>query len=260
MRLQANNLTFRRHGRTLLQSVDVALQPGSLTVVLGPNGAGKTTLLNLLAGLEQPHAGDVRLGGQLLAAMEPFERARRLAVMTQDQPLDFAFGVEEVVALGAYPLGLGRVQERLHCQAWLQRLELQALAQRDYLSLSGGERQRVQLARVLAQCGEQTMALLLDEPVSAMDLKHQHLCLQELRALADAGAAVLVILHDLALTALYADAVLLLKEGKVLAQGRMPEIMTSANLSALFDVRVEVSQAGGLPRFSSSLADDAVPP
>ncbi|UTW10911.1 heme ABC transporter ATP-binding protein [Marinobacterium rhizophilum] len=260
MTLQASKLTFRRNGRTLLQSVDVVLEPGSLTVVLGPNGAGKTTLLNLLAGLERPHAGDVWLGSQPLASMDSLERACRLAVMTQDQPLDFAFGVEEVVTLGAYPLGLGRVQERLHCQAWLQRLELQALAQRDYLSLSGGERQRVQLARVLAQCGEQTMVLLLDEPVSAMDLKHQHLCLQQLRALADAGAAVLVILHDLALTARYADAVLLLKQAEVLAQGDMLDIMTPSNLSALFDVRVEVSRVDGMPRFSSSLADDAVPP
>lgn len=258
MTLQAAGLTLRRNARTLLQSVDVMLQPGSLTVVLGPNGAGKTTLLNLLAGLEQPSAGFVRLDGRSLMAMGALERARQLAVMTQDQPLDFPFGVEEVVTLGAYPLGLGREEERVHCQAWLQRLELRGLAQRDYLSLSGGERQRVQLARVLAQCGEQTTALLLDEPVSSMDLKHQHLCMRQLRALADAGAAVLVILHDLALTALYADAVLLLKKGRVLAQGGMQEIMTTPNLSALFDVHVEVSQAGGGLRFSSSLADDAV--
>ena len=259
MTLQAGGLTLLRNGRALLQSVDVALRAGSLTVMLGPNGAGKSTLLHVLAGLELPDEGFIRLDGRPLTALPGIERARQLAVMTQDQPLDFPFGVEEVVLLGAYPLGLGRAEERAHCQGWLQRLELQHLSRRNYLSLSGGEQQRVQLARVLAQCGEQTTALLLDEPVSAMDLRHQHLCLQQLRALANAGAAVLVILHDLALTALYADEVLLLKKGRVLVQGPMRQAMTAPHLSALFDVRVEVSLEQGVPRFSSSLPNNAVP-
>jgi iron complex transport system ATP-binding protein len=258
MTLQASALTVRRSGRLLLDAVDVTLAAGSLTVVLGPNGAGKSTLLHLLAGLERPDAGSVRLGNQSLLSIDALERARRLAVMTQDQPLDFAFNVEEVVLLGAYPLGLGRAEERAHCHQGLQRLELQALAARNYLSLSGGEQQRVQLARVLAQCGEETVVLLLDEPVSAMDLRHQHLCLQQLRALANAGAAVLVILHDLALAARYADRVLLLKQGQVLAQGAMLDTMTPSCLSRLFDVRVEVALVEGVPRFSSSLADDTV--
>jgi iron complex transport system ATP-binding protein len=258
MTLQASALTVRRSGRLLLDAVDVSLAAGSLTVVLGPNGAGKSTLLHLLAGLERPDAGSVRLGNQPLLSIDALERARRLAVMTQDQPLDFAFNVEEVVLLGAYPLGLGRAEERAHCHQGLQRLELQALAARNYLSLSGGEQQRVQLARVLAQCGEETVVLLLDEPVSAMDLRHQHLCLRQLRTLADAGAAVLVILHDLALAARYADRVLLLKQGQVLAQGAMLDTMTPSCLSRLFDVRVEVALVEGVPRFSSSLADDTV--
>ncbi len=258
MTLQARALTVQRSGRFLLDAVDVTLAPGSLTVVLGPNGAGKSTLLHVLAGLERPDAGSVRLNDQSLMAMNSFERARRLAVMTQDQPLDFAFSVEEVVQLGAYPLGLGRAEEWAHCRSGLQRLELQALAQRNYLSLSGGEQQRVQLARVLAQCGEATAVLLLDEPVSSMDLRHQHLCLRQLRMLADAGVAVLVILHDLALAARYADRVLLLKKGRVLAQGAMLETMTPSHLSTLFDVRVEVALVEGVPRFSSSLDDDAI--
>nr|WP_082708984.1 heme ABC transporter ATP-binding protein [Marinobacterium profundum] len=258
MSLQADTLTVQRNGRFLLESVDLSLTPGSLTVVLGPNGAGKSTLLHMLAGLERPDGGSVRLNGQPLLAMDSLERARRLAVMTQDQPLDFAFSVEEVVLLGAYPLGLGRAEERAHCLRGLQRLELQALASRNYLSLSGGEQQRVQMARVLAQCSEATAVLLLDEPVSAMDLRHQHLCLRQLRRLADAGAAVLVILHDLALAARYADRVLLLKNGRVLVQGGMLETMTASSLSRLFDVRVEVALVAGVPRFSSSFADDTV--
>ena len=259
MSMQARGLGFARHGQSILDGVDVTLPAGSLTVVLGPNGAGKSTLLQLLAGLQLPASGSVLLGGTDLQAFGLADRARHLAVMTQDQPLDFPFCVHEVVTLGAYPLELSPAGERVHCQAWLRRLELDALSARNYLSLSGGERQRVQLTRVLAQCGEQTLALLLDEPVSAMDLRHQHLCLHQLRALADAGVAVLLILHDLALAAHYADRVLLLKKGRVLAQGAVPEVMTEARLSALFEVQVEVSLQRGAPRFSSSLPDDSLP-
>ncbi len=259
MTLQGRDLSLTLNGRQVLQAVDTTLSGGTLTIVLGPNGAGKSSLLQVLAGLQHPTQGSVLLAERPLLSYTEAARARLLAVMTQDQPLDFPFSVQEVVQLGAYPLALPRAEEQAHCLGWLRRLELEALAGRNYLRLSGGERQRVQLTRVLAQCGEQTIALLLDEPVSAMDLKHQHLCLRQLRALADAGVGVLLILHDLALAAHYADQVLLLKNGLVQAQGPVPEVMTQRHLSDLFEVRVEVSLVNGAPRFSSFVTDDGLP-
>jgi len=241
----------------VLQGLNLALAPGTLTLVLGPNGAGKSTLLQLLSGLRSPSAGEVRLDGRALDGWSEPERARRLAVMTQDQPLDFPFSVEEVVRLGTWPLGLPKPQEQAHCRHWLERLDLDPLASRNYLQLSGGERQRVQLARVLAQCGDDTRVLLLDEPVSAMDLRHQHLCLRQLRRLADAGLAVMLILHDLALAAHYGDRVLLLKDGRALAQGPVAEVMTGPRLSRLFDVSVDVTLDAEGMRFRSGVADDA---
>ncbi|GGO88548.1 hemin import ATP-binding protein HmuV [Marinobacterium nitratireducens] len=257
MALIAQGLEWHRQGRQVLHGLDLELAAGTLTVVLGPNGAGKSTLLQLLSGLESPTSGAVRLDGEALHGWSEPQRARQLAVMTQDQPLDFPFSVEEVVRLGAWPLGLSPQQEADHGRRWLQRLDLAQLAGRNYLQLSGGERQRVQLARVLAQCGEQSRVLLLDEPVSAMDLRHQHLCLRQLRRLADAGMAVLLILHDLALAAQYGDRVLLLKDGRALAQGPVPEVMTAALLSQLFEVGVDVRFEDGVLRFSSFVADDA---
>ncbi|NVK39618.1 MAG: heme ABC transporter ATP-binding protein [Oceanospirillaceae bacterium] len=257
MVLTAQGLGWQRLGRRVLQGLDLTLAPGTLTVVLGPNGAGKSTLLQLLSGLQLPSAGAVLLDGKNLSSWSEPQRARRVAVMTQDQPLDFPFTVEEVVRLGAWPLQLPKPEERAHCHLWLERLDLDALATRNYLQLSGGERQRVQLARVLAQCGGDTGALLLDEPVSAMDLRHQHLCLRQLRRLANTGLAVLLILHDLSLAAHYGDRVLLLKGGQTLAQGPVGEVMTGPRLSALYDVGVDVSFADGTPRFRSFVEDDA---
>ncbi|MFC6670738.1 heme ABC transporter ATP-binding protein [Marinobacterium aestuariivivens] len=259
MVLSARELGWHSGERRILDNIDLALAPGAVTVVLGPNGAGKSTLLQLLSGLQLPTVGEVRLCGRALQGWGEAQRARRLAVMTQEQPLDFPFSVEEVVRLGAWPLALSKPEEQAHCRGWLRRLELEPLASRNYLQLSGGERQRVQLARVLAQCGSETSVLLMDEPASAMDLRHQHLCLRLVRALANAGMAVLLILHDLALAARYADRVLLLKAGRVLAQGAVAEVMTAPLLSTLFDVSVEVSREAEVPRFSSFVADDAFP-
>lgn len=260
MVLSARGLSLQRHGRWLLHPVDLALERGTVTAVLGPNGAGKSTLLQLLAGLETPDGGHLDLDGRPLHSLSEPQLARSLAVMTQEQPLAFPFSVEEVVRLGTYPLSLARDAEQVHSRNWLQRLDLEALAPRNYLRLSGGERQRVQLARVMAQCGEPTRVLLLDEPISAMDLKHQHLCLRQVRALAGSGIAVLLILHDLALAARYADRALLLKNGRLLAAGSVAEVMTGPRLSELFDVCVEVDLDGDMPRFSSFVRDDGLQP
>ncbi|MEH6577424.1 MAG: heme ABC transporter ATP-binding protein [Amphritea sp.] len=237
----------------LLDNIDVSVDRGELLVVLGPNGAGKSSLLAVLAGMRLPTSGSVTLDRQSLQSIDSVLKARRLAMFTQQQPLNFSFTVTEVVRLGCYPLMLDSRGEERQVDKRLTRLELLAYAERDYLSLSGGEQQRVQLARVLAQVGDETQALLLDEPVSEMDLKHQQLTMTLLRELARQGVAVIVVLHDLNLAAQYADRICLLDRGQMIATGTVTEVMTEVRLSALYQVSVQrIEGATQQPLFVSS--------
>lgn len=181
--------------------------------MLGPNGAGKSSLLGALSGELSAHQGRVLLDQRELAQWEGMQRAQRLAVLPQASSLDFAFRVEEVVGLGRLPHQTGRIRDAQIVSAALAAADVGHLRDRSYLALSGGERQRVHLARVLAQLwpGQEGQSLLLDEPTSALDPLHQHVTLQAIRAFAEQGVAVLVILHDLNLAARYCDRVLLLE-------------------------------------------------
>ena len=249
--LTATGLSLKRHGQTLLDDISLALKPGEITVLLGPNGAGKSTLLGLLSGLNTPDDGQMALDGVALSGIDPQLKARYLAMYTQQQPLNFPFRVEEVVALGCYPLMLNPAATAQRVAECLTQFELQSLASREYTSLSGGEQQRVQVARVMAQAGPDCRVLLLDEPVSEMDLKYQQLLLQCIRAVAAAGVSVCCVLHDLNLAAQLADRVVLLQRGRMIASGPVAKVMTDAALSELYAARVRQVASEPHPVFVS---------
>lgn len=242
--LRADKLEVRRGARTVLAGIDLALQPGEVLGVLGPNGAGKSTLLGALCGELQAAAGQVLLGGRRLADWSGSERAQRLAVLPQSSSLNFAFRVEEVVAMGRLPHASGRECDGRIIGEALTAADAAHLAGRSYLALSGGERQRVHLARVLAQLwpGEQGQVLLLDEPTSMLDPLHQHTTLQAVRAFAERGVAVLVILHDLNLAARYCDRLLLLQEGRSHGLGSPDQVLNAVSLEAVFGLRVLIQR------------------
>jgi len=238
--LRANNLAVRRGSRTVLAGIDVQLHPGRVLGVLGPNGAGKSTLLAALCDELAASEGTVSLDGQKLSDWPGQERARRLAVLPQSSSLNFAFSVNEVVAMGRLPHASGRVRDAQIVAEALSAADALHLAGRSYLALSGGERQRVHLARVLAQLwpGAEGQTLLLDEPTSMLDPLHQHTTLQAVRDFAGRGAAVLVILHDLNLAARYCDHLLLLQEGRPHAYGTPDEVLTAEALETVYGLQV----------------------
>ena len=240
--LRADNLSVRRGPSTVLADIDLQLQPGQVLGVLGPNGAGKSTLLGALSGELEASAGSVTLDGRALGAWSGQERARRLAVLPQSSTLNFAFPVLDVVGMGRLPHASGRVRDGEIVEAALRAADAEHLRGRSYLALSGGERQRVHLARVLAQLwpGGEGQILLLDEPTSMLDPLHQHTCLQAVRRLAESGAAVLVILHDLNLAARYCDRLLLLEQGRAHALGTPVEVLRAEPLQAVFGLEVLV--------------------
>ncbi len=249
--IRARSLAFERKGRPILGDVSFRAREGEVTVILGANGAGKSTLLRVLAGEIAPDSGTVEVGGQPLADWDGQDLARRRAVVTQSSGLNFPFAVIDVVLQGRAPRWTGR-ETSADARAAIRALDavgLVGFADRDYLTLSGGERQRVHVARALTQLDGETAGrcLLLDEPTSSLDVKHQHEVLRLARDFARKGGCVVVVLHDLHLCATYAQKVCLLAKGRVLASGDAGAVLIDEWLSAAYGVRVE--RVGGAEGF-----------
>ncbi|MDX2109193.1 MAG: heme ABC transporter ATP-binding protein [Verrucomicrobiota bacterium] len=241
--LTVEQLTVRRGTRTLVDAVSFGVPVGSFTVVLGPNGAGKSTLFRALAGEFAPEGGQISIHGRALPAWKREELAQFRAVLPQESTLQFPFTVEEVVLLGRTPFSDGSTsaKDMTLAHAALAQMEMSAFANRLYPTLSGGEKQRVQLARVLAQIAtppaEYAPILLLDEPVASLDPAHRFAALEAAKAVSTAGGIVLCIVHDLNLALRYADHLLALRDGKLLASGKVSDTLTPALVEALFDVQ-----------------------
>ncbi|WP_301751235.1 ABC transporter ATP-binding protein [uncultured Erythrobacter sp.] len=211
--LAADNLALMRGGREVVTGLSAALQPGTITAIVGPNGAGKSSLLLGLAGLLVPASGSVTLDGESLARLHPRVRAQNIGYLPQAPDVAWDVAVEALVALGRLPW---RDRGRDAIQAALSALDLEPLRHRPVSQLSGGERARVLLARVLA--GEPRW-ILADEPLAALDLAHQFSLTAHLKACAQAGQGVVVVLHDLGLAMNHADRVLVMKDGHLIADG-----------------------------------------
>lgn len=244
MGLRVENASVRRGGRAILDDVTLEVNPGEMCVILGRNGAGKSTLLSLLAGDLTPDSGHASLDKIPFSRIKPDEIARRRGVLLQESSLQFPFSVEEVVRLGRIPHtpGSRTDEDRVVHNA----LTLCGVADRHkmiYQKLSGGEKQRVHLARVLTQIApsgnevsiEPARYLLLDEPVSALDLYHQIKILDTVREMAHNGCGVLVILHDVNLAVRYADRIVFLSEGRIHTEGN-PAIVHPDLLEKIYGI------------------------
>lgn len=241
--MTAEDLTCRVGGKRLLVGVSLDVRPGRLTVAIGPNGAGKTTLLRALAGEIAPAEGIVRLDGRPLSAWRRRDRARRVAVLPQENAVAFPLSGLEIALLGRAPHpGSGETAADLEiAHAALVAADAIHFAARSYPTLSGGEKARVQLARVLAQIWDCPVDspgfLLLDEPTAALDCAQQHRLLSLARNFArERNAGVFAILHDLNLAAQYADDLVALRAGLVVARGTPAEVLKASRVREIFDL------------------------
>jgi iron complex transport system ATP-binding protein len=246
VRLALDRLSVRLGPRAVLRDVSLAFGPGRLTVVVGPNGAGKTTLLRAAAGLLRPAAGRATLAGKPVDTMPAMERARAIAYLPQGGSVAWPLPVRDVVALGRLPHGEQpdrlTAAGRAGVEAALEAVGLRGFETRPATALSGGERARVLLARALAT---EAPVLLADEPVAALDPRHQLIVLRVLRERARTGAAVVAVMHDLALAARFADGIVLLHDGRVQAEGLPAEVLTESRLAESFGIEARVGTLGG---------------
>ena len=248
--LEARNLACRVAGRELVKDASFALAPGTLTMLIGPNGAGKTTLLRLALGLLAPDAGDALIGGVPARRMTPAERARRAAYLPQTRPLIWPQPVCDIVALGRFAYGAapGRLTppDAEAVARAISACGLHGLEERAADTLSGGELSRVHLARALAA---ETPVLVADEPVAALDPRYQHEVLRIFAESARRGTAVLTVVHDLTLAARYADRLLWMHEGRIVADGTPQDTLTESRLRSVFGIAASVTiDAAGRPQ------------
>ncbi|SFT22282.1 heme ABC transporter ATP-binding protein [Methylobacterium sp. yr668] len=254
--LTARDLTVTVAGRDLVRDVSLAVAGGTLQVIVGPNGAGKSTLVRLLSGALRPTRGSVAYDGAPVATIPLWRLAATRAVLPQAARLAFPFAAAEVARIGLDGIGRGlgaRDRAAILARA-LARADVAHLADRAYPTLSGGEQARVQFARVLCQLeAGRTVAdrqvLFLDEPTASLDLRHQGALLDAAAGLAATGVAVVAILHDLNLAAAYADRLLVLDGGRLVAGGRPAEVLTDDLIAGVFGVRWPVGRVppGGQP-------------
>jgi iron complex transport system ATP-binding protein len=253
--LEASDITFRVGGRALISEVSARFAPGRLHLIIGPNGAGKSTLIKVLARLLRPHTGKVEYEGTDVREASESDLAKRRAVLSQAVEVAFPLSVREVVMMGRYPhFGVrpGHADERV-ADELMEFFDVTEFAERNYQTLSGGERQRVNFARVLAQLwrpgsGADAAAdspaarppcryLFLDEPLTFLDIRHQIAFMKKVRGFTDAPDVVTVgVVHDLNLAARFADQIVLLNDGRVVATGTAAEVLTADHIRGVFGV------------------------
>lgn len=246
--IQAHNISFHIKQVEILHNLSFSAATGETLAILGANGAGKSTLLRLLTGEVPLQTGYIGIQNKSLSNWSTKELAKFRAVLTQQSALSLPFTVEEVVMMGRYPHFERKEQEFDHTivQNAIKKTGIEHLAKRDYLTLSGGEQQRTHLARVFAQIWfsevHETRYLFMDEPINSLDVQHQHRTLQLANEFKEAGNVVIAVLHDVNLAAQYADKILLLKRGRVLAWGTPDEVLTASLLTDCYDFPVQVER------------------
>ncbi len=235
-------VTVRYREQPVLHEVSTEFRPGVLTAIVGPNGAGKSTLLGVMAGLRRDFSGTCEYGGVNIRKWSRSAFAKSVCLVPQSLHLEFPFTVEQVVMMGRAPHA-GRMFESDEDHAATERAmgmtDTLSFRDRDFRSLSGGERQRAVLASALAQSPE---FLLLDEPATFLDLRHQVGIYRLVREFCRTGVGAVTVTHDLNTALTYADRVLILDGGRIVGDGLPADVLSPVNIESVFGVR---SEAGG---------------
>lgn len=238
--IEIQNLSVTISGKKIIEDISFTTQPGQVTVIVGPNGSGKTTLMRALCG-DVDYQGNALLDGANFRSFKPWQMAGRRAVLPQSTSLSFPFSVREIVRLGLTGGLSGASADELDIlpDLALKKVDLDGFSGRLYQELSGGEQQRVQLARVLCQVWKPVVDgkpryLFLDEPISSLDIRHQIMVMNIARKFASEGGGVVAILHDLNLTSMFADQIIIMQNGRLDGAGAPRAMLTNKRLSRIY--------------------------
>jgi iron complex transport system ATP-binding protein len=249
--LEAQSISMIVGGATLVDGIDLRIEAGEMVAIVGPNGAGKSTLLRMLSGDLRPTRGQIKLKQREIHSYPPRLLAHHRTMLSQHINVTFPFTVEEIVHMGAGDTGHATAQTLV--DAALGEVGLAHFNHRQLPTLSGGEQQRAHFARVLVQlaCGEQQHGpglLLLDEPTSSLDMRHQIDLVETARRRAENGTAVIAVLHDLNLAMRFADRIVLLHRGKLAVDGGRTDAITAETIRRIFEVDVTIDYTeNGIP-------------
>ncbi|MDB4837153.1 heme ABC transporter ATP-binding protein [Marinomonas sp.] len=246
MSIKAQDLSISIGEKTLLNKVNVTISPNELTILIGPNGAGKSTLLKACCGDMQSTQGTLFINNQNLDQFKPAELAKTRAVMSQSYEMSFSFTVFEIVSMGcfSYEEQVSQQNKQSIILDVMRFMEIEHLAEQNFMTLSGGEQQRTQLARVLAQLWfpydqDEARYLFLDEPTSSLDVFHQYHVLSLAKELTKRNIGVLAVIHDLSLAASFADKLVLINKGEIVTQGNPETVLQRENLSKVYGIKGE---------------------
>lgn len=232
-------------GRRVLGPIDLEIERGGVTALIGPNGAGKSTMLTIIGRLLSADSGSVTVGGLDVVAAKSKELAKIVSILRQENHFMARLTVQQLVSFGRFPHSAGRLTEvdRKAIHAAIAFLDLAGMEERFIDELSGGQRQRAFVAMVLAQ---DTDYVLLDEPLTGLDMRHAASMMRQLRAAADAlGKTIVLVIHDVNFASAYADRIVALADGRVIASGTPDEIMRPEVLEEVFSTEVEVIEHSG---------------
>ena len=245
--LQVHELHFKYRNTAVLSDVGIQLNKGQILSIVGPNGAGKTTLLKCIVRIFNPDKGCVLIDGKEAGNMKRIDLAKCVAYVPQSSPSKFPIAVFDAVLMGRRPYVTWKPSKNdLEIVAGLLKaMGLEDLALRDFVQLSGGQKQKVLLARAFAQ---DTDLLLLDEPTSNLDLKHQLEVMEMIsRMVKEKGVGAILAVHDLNLASRYSDTIVMLNAGKIFCTGRPHDVMTVENIRSVYGVEVTINQDNGYP-------------
>jgi iron complex transport system ATP-binding protein len=244
--LNTIDISYHIGKKQILQNISVDFLPGEFSIILGPNGSGKSSFLKILSGEINKFSGTVLYNEKNIQSIAKEELATYRSVMSQQAELSFPLTVEEVVMMGRYPhftFNPGKKDIDI-CNAVIEKMDLQLFKKRNYITLSGGEKQRVQYARVLAQIWEKPAEgcryLFLDEPLNNLDIKYQQEFLLTATSFKNEKTVLIAVLHDVNLAIQYADKLIFLKEGELIAQGSPEKILDIGLIEKVFDIQTAI--------------------